>query len=603
MSADTNKMTWDLDSIFPGGSSSSQFAEFRKAIVTDLANLEKTFDSLPESLDDSTMDIWAGFLVSTQDIVERISHADSFAGCLGAQDVSDDKALIIEDEISNIIADWRKIVTGIEKYSVKFSDDAWKKLMDNKKVQGAKFYWNETRDKARLKMDPDKERLVLELSVNGYHAWNRLYSKMAGDLQAEFAEDGKTEVLSMGQLANKFSSPNRAVRKAAFNKLEETWGHVDGIASMILNSQAGYRLSLYKNRGWDSPAFEPLLMGRLKKETLDAMWKAVARGGKEMKKYIDAKKKLLGINNFRWYDQFAPVGTSSKKIDYSDACDLVVKHLGGFSPELGSFARMAIDKRWIEAEDRSGKAAGGFCTGLDVIKESRIFMTFSGNYDELMTLAHELGHAYHSHVLRNHDFLSREYPMNLAETASTFNELLVTDAALAETTDEPEKLVLLDQKIQQGFGMFCNLYARYLFDMSFYEERKSGSVSKDRLNELMIEAQKQAFGETLANDGYHKLFWASKLHFFETEMPFYNFPYTFGFLFAGGIYDRAKKEGAGFADKYKALLADTGSMTTEDVAQTHLGIDLTTGEFWNNAVDRVLVDIEPFCQLAKKLAK
>ncbi|MEZ5360553.1 MAG: M3 family oligoendopeptidase [Candidatus Zixiibacteriota bacterium] len=601
MSTDTISMRWDLESVFPGGSSSPQYTEFRKAIASDLAKAEQTFAELPEKLDANTVDTWADFLCSIQSIVERISHAISFAGCLGAQDVADEQAQVIEDEVTGMSADWQKIVTGIEERAVAFDDAAWKNLMAHDKVKGAAFYWNETRNQARLKMDPTRERLVLELSVNGYHGWNRLYSKLAGDLKAEFEEDGKKTMLSMGQLATKMASPDRGLRKQAFEKLEQAWGGVDGIASMVLNSQAGYRLSLYKNRNWQSPVFEPLLLGRVKQETLDAMWSAVARGGKAMKKYVDAKKKLLGIDNFRWYDQFAPVGEATKTYSYSEACDFVVKHLSSFSDEMGKFARNAIDKRWIEAENRPGKRAGGFCTGLDVIKESRIFMTFSGNYDEMMTLAHELGHAYHSHVLKNHDFLAREYPMNLAETASTFNELLVTDAALAETTDDAEKPVLLEQKIQQGFTMFCNIYARYLFDIAFYTERKGGTVSKDRLNELMTEAQKQAFGGILADDGYHKLFWASKLHFFETEMPFYNFPYTFGFLFAGGIYDRAQKEGAGFHKAYRALLADTGSMTTEDVARNHLGIDLTKDDFWNAAVERVLSDIDPFTKLAAKI--
>lgn len=600
MCTDTINMRWDLESVFPGGSSSPQFTEFRNEIGADLAEAEQALAKLPKTLDDDTVDTWAAFLHTVQDIVERISHASSFAGCLGAQDVSDEKAQVIEDEITGMAADWRKIITGIEERAVAFSDDAWAELTAHKDVRGAKFYWDETRQQARLKMDPARERLVLELSVNGYHGWNRMYSKLAGDLKTDFVEDGKTTTLSMGQLATKMASPDRALRKQAFDKLEGSWGEVDGLASMILNSQAGYRLSLYKNREWKSPVFEPLLMGRLKQDTLDAMWSAVARGGKEMKKYVDAKMNMLGINNFRWYDQFAPVGTATKTYSYAEACDFVVKHLSSFSTEMGTFARTAIDNRWIEAEDRAGKRAGGFCTGLDLIKQSRIFMTFSGNYDEMMTLAHELGHAYHSHVLKDHDFLAREYPMNLAETASTFNELLVTDAALAETADEGEKLVLLEQKIQQGFTMFCNIYARYLFDVSFYTERKSGTVSKDHLNELMTEAQKKAFPGILADDGYHKLFWASKLHFFETEMPFYNFPYTFGFLFAGGIYDRAQKEGAGFFEKYKALLADTGSMTTEQVAQKHLGIDLTKSDFWDAAVDRVVSDIEPFVQLAAK---
>jgi oligoendopeptidase F len=190
--------------------------------------------------------------------------------------------------------------------------------------------------------------------------------------------------------------------------------------------------------------------------------------------------------------------------------------------------------------------------------------------------------------------------MNLAETASNFNERLVTDAALGKAQNTGEKLFLLNSKLQEGFILFCNIRARFLFDSWFYEERKKGVVPRERLNELMVKAQREAFGETLAEDGYHPLFWASKLHFYDTEMPFYNFPYTYGYLFAGGIYDRAKKEGSAFAEGYRALLADTGSMTSEELAEKHLGVNLTKETFWNDSVDRVLADIEPFVKLAEE---
>jgi len=340
-----------------------------------------------------------------------------------------------------------------------------------------------------------------------------------------------------------------------------------------------------------------------KQETLDAMWKAVARGGKEIARYIEAKKRLLGIKNFRWYDQVAPVGAVNKTYTYDEAGDFIVRHLKSFSPEMAEFSRMAFDKRWIEAEDRSGKAAGGFCCGLDMNKESRIFMTFSGNYDEISTMAHELGHAYHGWVLKDRDYFAGQYPMNLAETASIFNEHLMTDAALNEAANDDERLILIEKKLQDAFVMFCNLRCRYIFDTMFYEERKSGTVSKERLSEIMTSAQKTAFGDILAADGYHPLFWASKLHFFETEMPFYNFPYTFGYLFAGGIYDRARKEGTAFAPKYRDLLADTGSMTTEEVARKHLDVDLAGAAFWNDAVDRALADINTFNALVDNVTR
>jgi oligoendopeptidase F len=191
--------------------------------------------------------------------------------------------------------------------------------------------------------------------------------------------------------------------------------------------------------------------------------------------------------------------------------------------------------------------------------------------------------------------------MTLAETASIFNELLVTDAALSACSDPQERVMLLEQKLQGAYTMFCNIRCRFLFEKAFYDERVNGVVSRHRLDELMVDAQKEAFGDILHDSGRHPLFWASKLHFFLSELGFYNFPYTFGFLFAGGVYDRAKKEGPAFADKYRALLADTGRMTTEQVAEKHLGVDLTKEEFWVNAVDRALAEVDEFVRLADSL--
>ncbi|MCP4583081.1 MAG: M3 family oligoendopeptidase [candidate division Zixibacteria bacterium] len=594
-------MSWDLDTIFPGGSESAEFESFRMTIDADLEAAEESLAGLPRKTDDTAFDKWAEFCATMQNLGERIIHGEEFSYCLTAQDIDDEKAAALLDEMISRAGSWQSIMTGVDEFILGLDDDSWAILVGHEKLSGTMFYWNERRFNARHRMEAKLEKLAAGLSGDGYHAWARLYEHIAGGLKVEFISDGKSETLSMGQLHNKFSSADRDIREQAFEKLESAWGSVESQAAMILNSQAGFRLKLYKARGWESPLLEPLMIGRLKQETLDAMWSAVARAGKSMADYISAKKKLLGIENFRWYDQRAPISKIDKSVSYEEACDFVIKYLTEFSPDMGKLARTAIDDRWIEAEDRSGKAAGGFQAELFVSKQSRIFMTFSGDYDQMMTLAHELGHAYHSYVMRDLDYFSQLYSMNLAETASTFNELLVTDAAMADTDDPSEKLWLLDRKIEEAFGHFCDLRSRFLFDKAFYEERKKGILSRKRLCELMVESQKIAFGDILSEDGYHPLFWAAKSHFFDTESPFYNFPYVFGYLFSGGIYEQARREGSSFADKYKALLLDTGSMTCEEVAKKHLGVDLTTEQFWNQSVDRVIADIDQFVKLSQQV--
>jgi len=600
----TNKFNaprWNLESIFPGGSVSKEFSDFRTKLKKDLHDVQQSLVKLKGKTDTKSFDAWGKFILSMQKHYKQVYQASSFVECLISQDVNDSEGHKIDAEISTYGAQWSSLLTSFEEFAINVSDKQWEKFIMTARLGKIRFYLDLLRLRARSKMAPEFERLVLDLAVDGYHGWNRLYDKMAGDLRTEFGEDGDTKVISLGQLAPKMEEPDRNIRRQAFEKLEQTWESRAELAALILNSQAGFRLALYKNRKWDSVLYEPLLATRLKEETLEAMWSAISKAAPGYQKYIDARKKLLGINKYMWYDQFAPVGRLDKAYSFQEAEEFIIEHIGSFSPEMGEFSRMALANRWVEGEDRSGKAAGGFCTGFPMNKESRIFMTYTGTFGGLSTLAHELGHAYHSFVLKDKPIFASRYPMTLAETASTFNELRVKDAALELAVDLGEKLMMLDQKLQDGFTMMCNLHARFIFDKAFYAERKEGLVSRKRLDELMLNAQKQAYAGTLDDSGYHKLFWASKLHFYLTGQPFYNYPYTFGFLFAVGIYDRALKEGSAFAKAYRNLLADTGSMMTEDVAKKHLGVDLTKQDYWTDAVNRVMSDIDPFVKLAGTL--
>jgi pepF/M3 family oligoendopeptidase len=593
---------WDLEVIFPGGSSSVEYKTFRDKVRHDLAAAKATIAKLPPTLDSKSQPKWTKLISEFSRLGEHLGLARSYGQCLISENVADDLGHAIFAEVDMMVADWLNLKTALEAFSLKQSDSAWEKLVTSPELAPVRFPLDELRTNAKEKMSPELETLAQELSVNGYHAWARLYDRISGDILVDFEEDGKVEKLSVGQLQNKYQHPDRAVRQKAFVKLKEAWNSRAALATTALNSQGGFRLSIYNGRGWKSALHEPLRMNRMEEATLNAMWRAVSKSIPQMAKYIDAKKRILGIDEFCWYDQLAPVGKVDVEFTFDQAGDFVVKHLGSFSDEMATFSRMALDQRWIEAEDRPGKADGGYCTGMNLRKQSRIFMTFSNDFGSMSTLAHELGHAYHQWVLKDTPYLATEYPMGLAETASIFNELRVTDAALQEVSDPQQKLMLLDQILQQAFSLFCNIYARFIFDKAFYVERAKGSVSRARLDELMVAAQKDAFAGILDPiNGYHPLFWASKLHFFYTEMPFYNFPYTFGYLFAGGVYEIASREGKAFAPKYRALLQDTGSMTTEQVAAKHLGVDLTQDDFWTKAVQRSVTYVDDFCLLVDKL--
>ncbi len=593
-------LNWDLDSLFSGGAAGKEFTAFRRELKALLESARTKLASLPESADSAGHAKWEEFILLAQKLMAYLEQAHAFAGCLISDNVADEVALQVTVEVDDYIGQYFELMTGFEARCREQSDENWDALLECENLREIEFPLNETRELAKLKMDPALEGLAAELATNGYHGWNRLYDKMAGDLTVRWSDNGSVEDISLGQLAGKFYHADRQVRKDAFEKLTVAWKTRQSLAAMALNYQGGFRLSLYKRRGWASALDEPLRINRMKKETLDAMWQACTEGTQKLKPYIEAKKNLLGIDKFNWYDETAPVGASSSHFTWDEAWEFVLDNVGAFSQDMRDFVILARDKRWVEGEDRPGKAGGGFCTGFPLNKETRIFMTFGNTYGDLSTLAHELGHSYHNWAIKDLPHLVTQYPMNLAETASTFNELLVIDAALKQSGDTQERLMLLDQKMQSALTFFCNIRARFLFDMRFYERRAEGSLTPAELNELMVQSQKEAYGELIDQDGFYPLFWASKLHFYATDYPFYNFPYTFGYLFATGVYAHAKAQDDSFADGYRALLTDTGRMSAEDVAQKHLGVDLTQPEFWQESVRSALVGLDDVVALVNK---
>ena len=296
-----------------------------------------------------------------------------------------------------------------------------------------------------------------------------------------------------------------------------------------------------------------------------------------------------------WQDKDAPIilgDLEEKTYSFDQAAAFILENFRKFSPKMADFAQMAFEKSWIEAEDRPGKRPGGNCTELPETQESRIFMTFGNSINVVATLAHELGHAFHSSVMWDLPSLNREYAMNVAETASTFAELIVADATLKEAKSDVEKINLLDTKLQNAIAMFMNIHARFIFENNFYQARQIGLVAEEDITELMLAAQKESYKDSLGS--YHPHFWASKLLFFFDYVPFYNFPYTFGYLFSMGIYAYANQQGSSFEDQYIALLRDTASMTSEELAKKHLNVDLTKPDFWQAVIDQVLKDVEQF---------
>ncbi|MCH1627370.1 M3 family oligoendopeptidase [Fredinandcohnia quinoae] len=597
MTITTYEEKWDLDVFFEGGSHSPEFAVFLEGLHTQLED----FNELVEAFSISTTVDNKASLVEVincfQSTFKKLRQAGAFVSCLTAQDTTDKRASLLQGKITQLSAALTSVLTALDQKLIKIDQDVWTGLLSEEPFSELSYILEERRKRAKEKLSLEQENLINSLSVDGYHAWGQQYNTIVGKIKVPFEDNGETQYLSVGQAFNKFSSSDRQVRKAMFEQWEKAWeDHTDYIGA-TLNHLGGFRLGVYKARGWENVLDEPLDINRMTKQTLDTMWAVITEHKAPFVEYLNRKAKLLGQDKLSWYDLDAPIGKTESKVTYQEGAEFIVEQFSKFGPKLTAFTKKAFEDSWIEAEDRPGKRPGGFCTSFPESNQSRIFMTFSGTPSNVSTLAHELGHAFHQEAMAGVHTLNRSYAMNVAETASTFAEMIVADASVKNAKNEDERIALLEDKIQRSVAFYMNIHARFIFETSFYEERKQGIVSSERLNELMLKAQQEAYCGAL--DEYHPQFWASKMHFYITGVPFYNFPYTFGYLFSMGIYAKALEEGTDYEEKYIALLKDTASMTVEDLAAKHLGVDLTQRDFWEKAVKLSIKDVEEFLEATK----
>jgi len=590
--------TWDLDAIYPGGSGSD-------ALKQELARLEQEIPALLARASElgapqtpAAVGAWSDLLVQQMDLASHVRQTGAYINCLNSANMKDAAAKVLGGRHRQIQGAFNNLATVLDAQLLAIPADAWQALLAIPAFDAIRYNLEEKRRRAAQKMEAQQETLATSLSVNGYHGWNEMYNAIVAQMSLPWEENGQTVQLSMSQAANKLAHADRAVRQEMAARYTKAWADQADLFATVLNNLGGYRLNLYEARGWDSILQEPLETNRMTAQTLETMWDVIKKSRGILVEYLDRKASLLGLTKLAWYDAGAPLGGVERKISYEEAAEFIITHFGRFSPELAAFAEQAFENRWIEAEYRPGKRPGGFCTSFPVAKESRIFMTFGGNPRNVSTLAHELGHAYHQAIMNDLPQMAQGYAMNVAETASTFAEMIVADASVKAATDEAERLALLDGKARQAVNFLMGLHARFTFELAFYEERRRGPVPASRLDALMNEAMATAHHGAISEHNDHA--WASTLHFYLTGQPFYNFPYTFGYLFSAGIYARAQAEGASFVPKYNALLRDTGRMRVEDLAQKHLGVDLTRPDFWQSAVDLVLADVHRFLALTAK---
>ena len=453
-------------------------------------------------------------------------------------------------------------------------------------------------------MSEDEETLVSQMSNTGSGAWNMLQSKLISTLTCEYADplDGnKVRTIGINEARNLAYHQNPDVRKAAYDAELAAYPKVAEPIAAALNSVKGEVNLLSGKRKYESPLDKTLSDSHMTRKTLDAMFAAIDENIHCFRDYLKAKAAYLSKGEKKslpFYDLFAPVGAKNdEEFSYEEAKAFVADNFAKFSKEMEKVALMSYENNWIDVYPNEGKLSGAFCGSINEIKQFRILLNYGNSLSDAITLAHELGHGYHSMQIMQEAALNTSYPMPLAETASTFCEAIVTNAAL-ETLKGDEKLQLIENSISDATQVLVDIYSRYLFEKGVFETRVDHPLSVDELNNLMLEAQKKTYGDGLDEEYLHKYMWVVKPHYYYPTRNYYNFPYAFGHLLACGLYEIYRKDPAAFGEKYNNFLRSTGKMSIKDSCML-LGIDVEDVNFWRSSIAVVKQSITDFLNLVK----
>ena len=461
-------------------------------------------------------------------------------------------------------------------------------------LRNYEFYFSSMLESAKYQMNSQAEAVMAKLGMSGGSAWGKLQSYMTSTVPVHY----RGTVTNLSAIRNMAYDADPQVRKDAYEAELACYEGIKEPVAHALNAIKLETISQCQLRGYTSTLDRTLLQADLKRETLEAMLGAMDEYLPKFWQYLKTKAKVLGHENgLPWYDLFAPMGESSTTFTTEEARDYLLKQFSTFDEELTQMVATAFDDAWIDFYPRDGKRGGAFCSGIHKIGQSRILTNYDGQFGDVVTLAHELGHAFHNQCIRDHLPLNRGYSMPVAETASTFNECVVMNAAIKSAANKDEQIALIESQLQDATQIICDIYSRYRFETMVFDNRESKFMNADTLCGYMLEAQKQSYGDGLDHSCLHHYMWICKTHYYGPT--FYNFPYAFGGLFARGLYAQYEKEGAAFVPKYKKLLYTTTVATAEDVAMV-AGIDLTDKEFWRAALQQIADRIDLFCQLVEE---
>lgn len=571
---------WSLKELYPSFESEEFQRDFER-----FSNFREVFNGL--TLEDNLESIKAA-IAALEEFSVLSSRLGNYINLTLTANTTDETANKYRTLFGNAYAALNSAYTKVYKFIGSVETD----ITADENLKDYEFYFAEAKQQYKHLLSDELEDVIAKFSISGGDGWEQLFEAMTSGVEGEF----KGEKVTLSEIRNMAYDADAAVRKEAYETELKMYDTIKEPIAFALNNIKQQVLTETSLRGFESPLAQTLEASRMSRQTLDALLEAIREYLPQFRAYLKHKASLLGHENgLPFYDLFAPIGESSRRFTIEESKEFLLENFKGFSDDLAQMTKEAYENNYIDFLPRKGKVGGAFCSNLPFIKQSRILTNFSGSLSDVVTIAHELGHAYHGLHIENHRVLNQEYSMPVAETASTFNENIVMNTVISEASDA-EKVALLESQLQDTTQIIVDIYSRYLFEASVFENReKSFMFSKD-LEQLMLDAQKEAYGDGLDPDAMHPYMWACKPHYYSSGLSFYNFPYAFGGLFSKGLYAIYQEQPEGFVEKYQELLRATTVTSAEDTAKV-LGVDVTDSAFWKKALAQVADNIEQFIAL------
>lgn len=586
---------WDMTVIYPG-LDSKEFENGFRATVQKVDELVALFDQEKIArrdqapLDDATIAAFERVVGAMNATLDQTRTLGAYINSFVSTDSRDNLGQAKQSEFQQHMLKLQFLSTRFTAWIGSLDVDAL--IARSQVAREHAFMVRRAQIQSAHQMAPAEEDLATELSITGSTAWGKLHGTFTSQLMVKVnLPDGEKE-MPMSMLRNLAHDPNREVRQRAYAAELAAWKNAAVPLAAAMNSIKGATNTLSKKRKWDSALDAAVFQNHIDRATLDAMMTAAREAFPDFRRYFRAKARALGIAQCAWYDIFAPLGGEGRAWSYADSSKFIIEQFHAYSAKMGKLAERAFAENWVDAEPRNGKRDGAFCMSLRA-DESRVMMNFKPNFSSVGTLAHELGHAYHNVNLTPRTMLQRSTPMTLAETASIFCQRWVEHAAI-EHADAREQIAILEMGLQDACQVVVDITSRFIFEQTVFEKRAQRELSADEFCEIMLDAQKQTYGDALDPNALHPYMWAMKPHYYGST--FYNYPYMFGLLFGVGMYARAQNDLAKFKTEYDDLLASTGMYGAAELA-SRFGIDIRQPDFWRASLGVIRADIDRFEKL------